>query len=665
MEADKISQILEVQLKTLGLQLRRKILKHLYLSAGILSFSSLEKKVLDPQESKNLSFHLKKLKKCNLISMVSDGYKITSLGIHMYETIRSMEDLLNERNKTIMIRTSKYSKEEFNLNKIESYLITEGKIESFQAKKIANIVKQRLSKTSIKYLTAPLMREYINAILIEHNLEDVRHRLTRLGTPPFDVKKLFIDQQISPDDFIHRLGSDVSEQYLLLNVLPKNLADLYLSGKIILLNLNQWHLKPRSLYINPSDLTRIAERRNLFSALRFYKRFIEFGKLNNYFLKLCSFFSGNIFLDAYNQQILYNLCESLDQQEFNEFFSGFAELYGQNTANLINTSGTLTFGFNYSYNKQKHKKFFDNFSNYDLPFCSHLSDMPLQMKGKSKFHFFMDYNSLQKNGGSLDSSEILKTNLSEKFLEKCVFYNAEKPSFVHNPISDLSSSQIGANFPNSRIILDKMFINLQSIAHEADSDDATFFTILNKRLHEMFQFFQQKELIIKKKLANYAPWKKNVEPILNNNSDSWINDSLKSISFINLNSAVKTHCGIELDRVSASEDFALKLISFMQRIIAEKNNSDNSTYFLSAPHKLDFPSEFPVKFRNHDSFRDIIRKESKLTLHNKFRLYDKFQTVLEGGIGFPIWFNTFDDEIQQLIKQLMDFEINTFYFTKR
>ena len=191
MESDKISKMLEVHLKTLGTPLRRKILKNLYISNGILSFSKLKKLVLSPQESKNLSFHLNKLKKCDLISTYSEGYKITDLGINMYETIKSMKDILNENNKSIMIRTSKYSKEQFNINKIESYLIEEGQMEPFQAKKIANIVKQRLTKTNIKYLTAPLMREYINAILIEHNLENVRHRLTRLGTPPSDVQALF------------------------------------------------------------------------------------------------------------------------------------------------------------------------------------------------------------------------------------------------------------------------------------------------------------------------------------------------------------------------------------------------------------------------------------------------------------------------------------------
>jgi len=60
----------------------------------------------------------------------------------------------------------------------------------FLARKITREVEERLAKTNIEYLTAPLMREYINAILLENGLEEVRHKLTRLGTPPYEVFKL-------------------------------------------------------------------------------------------------------------------------------------------------------------------------------------------------------------------------------------------------------------------------------------------------------------------------------------------------------------------------------------------------------------------------------------------------------------------------------------------
>ncbi|MFX1456574.1 MAG: hypothetical protein ACFFDB_14455, partial [Promethearchaeota archaeon] len=255
MGSDKNQNFLEKQLKTLGQKVRIDILKKLNNSQDQISFSKLQKEVLEGDfSSPNFSFHLNELKKCELINSTEYGYYITTLGKGILENILSIEQILLDKSKTRMIRTSKYSKENFDSSKIEEYLINEGELERFLARKIAREVEERLDKTNIEYLTAPLMREYINAVLLENGLEEVRHKLTRLGTPPFEVFKLFNSKDLTPDIFIKQLGSDVSEQFLLLNLLPKKLADLYLSGEIALLHLNYWSLRPLSIYINSNTL---------------------------------------------------------------------------------------------------------------------------------------------------------------------------------------------------------------------------------------------------------------------------------------------------------------------------------------------------------------------------------------------------------------------------
>ncbi|MFW9825220.1 MAG: hypothetical protein ACFFE4_19925, partial [Candidatus Thorarchaeota archaeon] len=255
MGSDKNHNFLEKQLKTLGQKVRIDILKKLNNSQDQLSFSKLQKEVLEGEfSSPNFSFHLNELKKCDLINSTEYGYYITKLGKAILENILSIEQILQDKKRTRMIRTSKYSKEDFDSSKIEEYLINEGELERFLAKKIAREVEERLAKTNIEYLTAPLMREYINAVLLENGLEEVRHKLTRLGTPPYEVSKLFNANDITPDIFIKKLGSDVSEQFLLLNLIPKKLADLYLSGEIALLHLNYWSLRPLSIYINTNTL---------------------------------------------------------------------------------------------------------------------------------------------------------------------------------------------------------------------------------------------------------------------------------------------------------------------------------------------------------------------------------------------------------------------------
>lgn len=660
MESDKISKMLEVHLKTLGTPLRRKILKNLYISNGILSFSKLKKLVLSPQESKNLSFHLNKLKKCDLISTYSEGYKITDLGINMYETIKSMKDILNENNKSIMIRTSKYSKEQFNINKIESYLIEEGQMEPFQAKKIANIVKQRLTKTNIKYLTAPLMREYINAILIEHNLENVRHRLTRLGTPPSDVQALFNQQDQSPDNFLHRLGSDVSEQYLLLNVLPKNLADLYLSGKILLANLNQWHLKPLGLFFAESDLMHLPQFQTFLEKSKqpLYKIVIQLQKLHSQLFNLSSFFSEDLLIQKYNQNILYPLYRRWDKEKIRNFLSEFADILLYESKSM---NPALSFGFSFSEQPQEAKNNFETAIVHDLFFIEQMNRKAMNFhKKKGKFHFLIDYN-------LFDGKEIYRISKQKEhsllFEENVIF---QKPSLLNSLTPHLinaSSLENHGKDQQSQIILDKIYLNLTPIARSADHDDDLFFDLLLVRLNELFDFFSYKEMMVEKKLKQFTPWKKFLR-IMKLNPESCINQSLKSVSFLNLNEAVKLHCGIELDRVAASEHFALKILSFLQNILDDKNEKDKEHFILSSPHnfpKKSIKAHFPIT----NSMMDLLRKESTLAFQKKIDLFRKFQDIIKGGIGFPIQMNQPKNTLQNIIKQIKQSKLEAFYFSRK
>ena len=206
MGTDENSDLLEKHLKILAQKIRLDILKKISMSVMPLSYSSLQREVLgDNSNSVNFAFHLKMLKRNNLIDQTEDGYEITPLGKRIVNSFLSIEQILNEQNKSIMIRTSKYATEPFNLHKVETYLINEGKMEEYHAKQIAKEVSERLTKTKIEYLTTPLMREYINGILLENGLEEVRHRLTRLGIPPNEAMKLLKNNKISPDEFILKL----------------------------------------------------------------------------------------------------------------------------------------------------------------------------------------------------------------------------------------------------------------------------------------------------------------------------------------------------------------------------------------------------------------------------------------------------------------------------
>ena len=146
-----------------------------------------------------------------------------------------------------MVRTSRLAMEEFDRNKIAESLVKEANVPHDLAQKIARETQGRLLKVRTKYLTAPLVREFVNAILIEKGLEEYRHKLTRLGLPVYDVTRLIktMGMQSKSVGAVHEAAANsIIEEYTLLNVLPRDIADAHLSGSLHLNNLGYWILKP-------------------------------------------------------------------------------------------------------------------------------------------------------------------------------------------------------------------------------------------------------------------------------------------------------------------------------------------------------------------------------------------------------------------------------------
>src|SRR5947208_13935368 len=84
---------------------------------------------------------------------------------------------------------------------------------------------ERLFKFGIVYLSAPLIRELVNNILIERKLEEHRHKLTRLGLPVNDVTLLLREagqKQLDANWVQKSAGERVIEEYVLLDSLPRD-----------------------------------------------------------------------------------------------------------------------------------------------------------------------------------------------------------------------------------------------------------------------------------------------------------------------------------------------------------------------------------------------------------------------------------------------------------
>ncbi|MEM2394483.1 MAG: anaerobic ribonucleoside-triphosphate reductase [Candidatus Bathyarchaeia archaeon] len=233
-------------LKAVSSSVRLHILNMLF-DHGPLSYTELMNllKMNPSRDAGRFAYHLKFLLRAELIEVdvESKKYCLTELGKMVIGVAEEIEKK-SLKAQRVLVRTSRYALEEFDANKIANSLIKEADMPSDLAQKIAKEAEKRLFKAKTKYLTAPLIREVVNAIIIEKGLEEYRHRLTRLGLPVYDVSVLMAKHGAYS---IEEAGKSVLEEYTLLSVLPRDIADAHLSGALHLSDLYCWALKPSEI----------------------------------------------------------------------------------------------------------------------------------------------------------------------------------------------------------------------------------------------------------------------------------------------------------------------------------------------------------------------------------------------------------------------------------
>ena len=236
-------------LKAISSPLRLQVLNLLY-DRGPLPYTKIMSVLrLSPtSDAGKFAYHLKFLLNTDLIEpdVETRKYRLTELGQMLIGVAENIDERVSKRRK-MFVRTSRLAIEEFDRNKIALSLVKEAGVPLDLAQKISRETEERLSEFKTKYLTAPLIREFVNAILIEKGLEEYRHKLTRLGIPVYDVTELIKSTGALSlgVETIHKAAGDrVIEEYTLLNVLPRDIADAHLSGYLHINNLGCWVLKP-------------------------------------------------------------------------------------------------------------------------------------------------------------------------------------------------------------------------------------------------------------------------------------------------------------------------------------------------------------------------------------------------------------------------------------
>jgi ribonucleoside-triphosphate reductase len=202
------------------------------------------------RDAGRFAYHLKFMLKAGLVEadVEAKKYYLTDLGKMVLDVADRVEKKA-VKPKGMIVRTSHLTLEEFDANKIANSLIKEAKVPAELAQKAAKEAEKRLLKSKTKYITASLIREVVNGILIEKGFEDYRHKLTRVGMPIHEVTAAMETKDAVQNSgaILSNAGRTVLSEYTLLNVFPRDIADAHVSGAIHIDKLGTWLLKPNDV----------------------------------------------------------------------------------------------------------------------------------------------------------------------------------------------------------------------------------------------------------------------------------------------------------------------------------------------------------------------------------------------------------------------------------
>jgi len=575
-------------LKAVSSSLRLKVL-NLLLDRGPLSYTEIMRILnLNPtRDAGRFAYHLKYLLKADLVEpdVETKEYRITDLGRTVIGFTEDIEQRFFKRRRMV-VRTSRLAMEEFDRNKIVESLVKEANVPIDLAQKIARETEKRLSEFKTKYLTAPLIREIVNTILVEKRLEEYRHKLTRLGLPVFDVTQLIktMGTKSLSVEAVHKAAGDaVIEEYTLLNVLPRDIADAHLSGSLHIHNLGSWILKPnefmhdlRFFLQQGLSLGRIDYRgssylppKNLESALLTASNLLKIAATETSSEQALDFF--NIFLAPFAKGLseerireglrlfVFNLNQSLSNEGFPvatslglEFLvPGFLEEKeavgpgGRKMgcyADFVEESRLLaSLLLEVMFEDDKHKPVF----NPSLI----IKIRPEVLKNKEcEALLFKSHRLAAETGLPYFANLCLKEQTSTSYAATgCRFAADWKGDW------ELDTLQTGN--------IDNVIINLPRVAYEAGGKQTPFFKLLDEQLEMALRALEIKYRTIKQRA------RENLLPFLTQKADGdqyfRIENASRLVSFVGLNETIESFFDKGLHQDDDTMDFAEKIVTYL------------------------------------------------------------------------------------------------------
>jgi len=559
---------------------RLQILRLLSTKGALLYTEIMFQLKLDPvRDAGKFVYHLRSLTEAGLVALdkKTKRYEISELGRMMVSFARDLDEYVNVKRGKLYVRSSRLAIEEFHRNKIARSLVVEAGVPQEIADEIAAEAEDRLVRLKTVYLTAPLIREFVNAILIEKKLEEYRHKLTRVGMPVYDVAQLIKstgDRQLSAD-YVHRSSAkSVLSEYVLLNCLPHKLSDAHLSGSMHIANLENWILKPNEFmhdirYILRNSLPGMLHPETLDAALALLRNALEIcssevsGEQTIPFINtfLAPFVRGRTFEDisrglyyffmslrrdaissnpnsGFSVSIDLSIPEPLTGMEAVGIGGKLAGVYGDLEEEALQVAEATIEAFR-------------AISQSRPPVLPHLL-----VRVNQKALDDQRAQRILEIAHGLAASRSLPYFVLEGLEQKSTY------SATGLRLSDEWTGHWEADCLRTGS-MDTIFLNLPRAAYEAKKSDEKFFAYLRETALLAIEGFKAKKLFVSERL------KQPLLPLLAGESSTpyfYERNASYNLSFVGLNEAVTAHTGVRMDREGTGLEFGLKVLQELGKI---------------------------------------------------------------------------------------------------
>ena len=510
----------------------------------------------------------------------------------------------------LFVRTSSEAMDGWDPSRIVDALLRETFIDEGTAENISLEVENDIKRSGIAVITAPLVREMVNAKLLERGLESARRLHTRLGSPLYDVDQLITRPNKENANVPHgpeatnlTLAENIKKEYALLTIFDQTVGDAHMRGDIHLHDLgfiDRPYCSGQSLeYIKkfgldlPNSLAMAKPAKHPEVLLAHMVKFA--AALQSHFAGAIGWDAVNLFFAPYLRGLTDSEIRQLAQMLIFEFSQQAVARGGQAIFTDINLyweipkhfenvpaigpGGQFT-GLTYSDYLPEAQKFvwtlFDVYREGDgagRPFffpkpLVHITEKFFTTPGHEAFlRHICDIASEKGN-----TYFVFDRGETAKISECCrLSFKLEK--------SDLEDANQPWKMRYSA--MQNVTVNLPRIAYEAKGDDSKLFSTLAERISIATEAHIEKKRFIERLLAlgetgplALLTMDRDAEPYLRMRRVTYL------IGMVGLNEMVQFHTGEELHESDEALKFGLKVIAHMNLTAAKLGRKHSMRFVL-------------------------------------------------------------------------------------